>query len=88
MALVEDDMYRCEITGRNSRLGEKLNKVVAITRPKSYTRWIKNEETFKYEEVVVGTGFEIVRELSCSAEGEALWRSWTPEEREAFLKGM
>lgn len=81
-------MYRCQITGRLSKLGEKLNKVVAITRPKNYTRWIKNEESFKYEEVVVGSGWEIVKELDCSAEGETLWLSWTVDERQAFLKQL
>lgn len=80
-------MYRCQITGRLSRLGEKLNKVVVLTREKSYTRWVRNEETNKWEEVFVAKGWEIVQELNCNTEGETLWNSWTPEEREAFLKG-
>jgi hypothetical protein len=81
-------MYRCMITKKLSKVGEKLNKVVVITRPKNYTRWIKNEETFKYEEVVVGSGWEIVKELDCTTEGEALWNSWSVDDRAAFLKGI
>lgn len=80
-------MYRCEITGKNSKLGEKLNKVIALTRPKTYTRWVKNEETRQYEEIPVGTGFEPVKELNLSREGLAMWESWSKEEQEAFAKG-
>jgi hypothetical protein len=70
------------------RAPEKLNRIVVETRERLYTKWVKNEETNKYEEVEAGRGWEIVREISASAEGLALWESWTPEERTIFLKHM
>jgi len=70
------------------RGSEKLNKIVVETRERVYTRWVKNEDTNKYEEVEAGRGWEIVREINASQEGVALWESWTPEERAAFLKHL
>ena len=46
------------------------------------------EDTNKWIEVVIGSGFEPVMELSLSAEGEALWLSWSEEERTGFLKTL
>ena len=68
------------------RAPEKLNRIVVETRPRTYTRWVRNEETNKWEEIEVGHGTEIVREINATDEGLALWNSWTPEERAAFLK--
>jgi hypothetical protein len=73
-------------TEEGIRAPEKLNRIVVETRERVYTRWVKNEETNKYEEVESGRGWEIVREINASAEGLALWESWTPEERAVFLK--
>jgi hypothetical protein len=91
-------MFKCQVTGKFSRqgnqaahppvAGEKLNKIVVATRERVYTRWVKNEETLKWEEVVIGHGWEIVREINASEEGVKLWESWTPEEREVFLKHL
>jgi hypothetical protein len=81
-------MYICQITGKVSKAHEKLNKIVVETRPKNYTRWIKNEDTRLFEEKIVGQGFETVKELCVSLEGEALWNSWSAEERSDFLKGL
>ena len=53
-------MFRCAITGRVSRPGDKLIKIVVGTRPKTY----KNEL-----DEVIGTGSEIVKELGVSKEG-------------------
>ena len=78
-------MYRCEITGKNSKVGEKLNKVICLTRPKEYFKYIKNDETRLWEKVFAATGFEPVRELSLSREGLDLWNSWGPEDKQAFL---
>jgi hypothetical protein len=77
--------YRCEITKRVV-MDVPLNKVVALTRPKTYTRWILNEETRQFEEVVIGEGRETVRELNLSTEGVSIWESWTEAERATFLK--
>ena len=91
-------MYKCQVTGKYSRqgnafshppvAGEKLNKIVVATRERTYTKWVKNEETLKWEEVFVAKGWEIVREINASDEGVKLWESWTPEEREVFLKHL
>ena len=92
-------MYRCQITGKNSKPGnphatpypiaaEKLNKIVVATREKVYTKKVRNEETNKWEDVEIGHGWEIVRELNVNAEGLALWNSWNEDERTAFLTHM
>lgn len=81
-------MYRCQITGELSKLGDKLNKIVVGTRERVYTRWVRNEETNKWEEVFVSRGWEIARELNATDEGVKLWESYTSEERVAFLKHM
>lgn len=81
-------MFQCQITGRFSRLGDKLQKVTAITRPRNYTKWVKDEESrpVRWIEVDAGSGWEIVKELSCTQEGANLWNSWTAEMRTSFLK--
>lgn len=75
-------------TEEGIRAPEKLNRIVVETRERVYTKWVKNEETNKYEEVEAGRGWEIVREINASAEGLALWESWAPEARAYFLKHM
>lgn len=72
----------------DTRGSEKLNRIVVQTRERIYTRWVKNEETHKYEEVEIGRGWEIVREINASDEGLALWNSWTDEERQAFVENL
>lgn len=79
-------MYKCEVTGKMSKPGAKLHKVVASTREREYKMKLFNEETRKYEDVVVGHGWEIVRELNASEEGEAIWNSMTPDDRAVWLK--
>ncbi|HEY5268383.1 MAG TPA: hypothetical protein VII94_04590 [Candidatus Saccharimonadales bacterium] len=81
-------MYKCMITGEMSEPGDKLNKIVAGTRERVYTRWVRNEETNKWEEVFVSRGWEITRELNATDDGVKLWESYTSEERAAFLKHM
>jgi len=59
-------MFRCAITGKLSKPGEKMNKVVVETREKTYT----DPETGE----VVGKGWEIVKEVSVSDEGLKIWK--------------
>ena len=80
--------YIHETKGEDVRGSEKLNRIVVATRERVYTRWVKNEETHKYEEVEAGRGWEIVREISASDEGLALWNGWSEDERAAFLKRL
>lgn len=70
------------------RAPEKLNRIVVATRPRTYTKWVRNEETNKWEEVEIGQGHEIVREINASDEGLALWNSWNEGERAMFLKHL
>ena len=79
-------MYRCMITGKNSQLGEPCNRITVKQREKTYLGWRKNEETREYEEVVVGQGYEIVKEIVACAEGVSLWNSWNETDRSLFLK--
>ncbi len=72
----------------DTRGSEKLNRIVVATRERTYYKWVKNEETNKWEEVECGHGWEIVREINASQEGLDLWNGWTPEEREDFLKRL
>ena len=81
-------MFVCQVTNRQSKREEKLNKLVVRTRDRIYTKWVKNEETRQWEEVEIGRGWEIVQELNVSQEGLDLWGTWTPEEREIFLKTL
>jgi hypothetical protein len=85
------ELYHLSETGNtieDVRGSEKLNKIVVATRERVYTRWVKNEETHKYEEVEAGRGWEIVREINASDEGLALWNGWSEEERAVFLKHL
>ena len=79
-------MYFCQITGKMSEQGEKLNKITVETRPKTYYRWVRDEDTNKWQEIETGHGFEIVKELNASEEGLQQWNDWTSEERAMFLK--
>jgi len=79
-------MYVCQITGKQSKPGDKPSKVTVATRERDYTRWVRNEETNKWEEVFVSRGWEIVKEISVSQEGLDLWNSWSADDRALFLK--
>jgi len=66
-------MFRCGITGKMSKPGEKVNKIVTETRDKVYFGWVQNEETGFYDYVEIGRGFEIVSEVNATDEGMRLW---------------
>ena len=88
-------MFKCAITGKFSRQGnpgtdinppvpgEKLRKIVVQTRNVEYKQWdAENEEQW------FSHGTEIVREVNATEEGEAIWNSWTPEEKAAFVQRL
>lgn len=66
--------FKCQITGKISKSGEKCNKIVTKKRDRVYTKWVANEETRQWEEVVAGHGWEVVKEINVSNEGLALWQ--------------
>jgi hypothetical protein len=64
-------MFRCAITGRLTRPGEKCNKIVIEKREKVYTQmiWEGNDQV----EVEIGKGWEIVKEVNASDEGVRIY---------------
>jgi hypothetical protein len=67
-------MFKCQITGKMSRPGEKANKIIVETRPKTYYGWFLNEETGKMEHHEVARGWEIVKEVNATDEGLRIWK--------------
>lgn len=76
-------MYRCAITGNQSKHGEKLNKLVIETRPKTYKHW-----DHEAEEEWFSHGTEIVREISVCQEGLDIWNGMSPEQQALFAKSL
>lgn len=79
-------MFYCAITNKLSKPGESPRKILLARRERTYTRWVRNEETNKWEEVFVAKGWEIVKEIDATAEGEAEWKSLEEDERWLFIK--
>lgn len=79
-------MYICQVTGKVSLPGEKLNRIVVKTRPRVYTRMEKDSETGYWSEVEVGRGFEIVKEISATSEGVIEWQNMTDAQRAVHLR--
>ncbi len=79
-------MFICEVTGRQSQLGDKCHKIVTKQRERIYTKMVRNEETGIWEKVVAGKGWEIVQEISAMQSGLELWNRLSAEDREALLK--
>lgn len=78
-------MYICQVTGKMSEPGEKLNRIVVEKRDRTYTERVFNEESRKMEEIEVGHGWEIVREISASDEGARMWETMNEDERSHFV---
>lgn len=76
-------MYRCAITGKQSEVGDKCNRLVIETRPKTYKHWDREEEKEWFTQ-----GTEIVREVNASAEGLAIWDGMTDEQRALLAKSL
>lgn len=78
-------MFICQVVGKVTEPGEKINKIVVATRDRIYKEKVFNEELRKYEEVVVGHGTEIVREISASDEGLQVWNEMSEADRAKYL---
>lgn len=78
-------MFYCQITNKLSKSGQKPERITIATRPKEYSKRVRNEESNKWEDVFVAKGWEIVQELNCSEEGAQLWASWSQEEKSSFV---
>lgn len=75
----------CQVTGKMSEPGEKLNKIVVSKRDRIYTERIFNEESRKMEEIEVGYGWETVQEINASDEGARMWETMNEDERTHFV---
>jgi hypothetical protein len=64
-------MFKCDVTGKTSKRGEKLNKIVIQTRPRVYTE--KVWEDGELVEIEIGKGWEIVKEINATDEGLKLY---------------
>lgn len=76
-------MYRCQVTGRLSNPGDACHKIVVETRSRTYKHWDRENEEEWFTQ-----GTEIVREINACEQGVRVWESMTPEQREAFVKGL
>jgi len=55
------------ITGKTSKRGEKLNRIVVETRDRVYTEMVWEDD--QQVEIEVARGWEIVKEINASDEG-------------------
>lgn len=81
-------MFFCQILKKASLKNEKLNRITIVTRPKVYTKFIKDEETNQWVEIEVAKGFEIVKEVAACAEGVVAWNSLTDSERDRLAADL
>lgn len=68
-------MFRCQVTGKLSKPGEKCHKIVVEKRQKVYTVKMFNELTGKFEDFEVGRGWETVKEINATEAGLAVWNA-------------
>lgn len=81
-------MFKCQITGRNSRHGEKPVKVVVDTRRKEYKQQVFNEDTRSWEVQVLGVGWEIKKEINVSNDGLIMWNASDEARRAELLRNL
>jgi hypothetical protein len=60
-------MFKCQVTGKISKPGEKMNRIVIATRDKVYTK--KTLEDGELVELEIGRGYEIVKEIAATDDG-------------------
>lgn len=77
-------MFYCQVTNQMTKPGEKVNKLVIAKRERIYSRKIRNEETNRWEDIDVGYGWEIVKEVNACDEGVRIFNAMTPEDQAAF----
>lgn len=70
-------MFKCFVTKRMSKPGDKPFKVVIEKRNRVYTKRVKDDNG-NVSEVLVARGNEIVKEVLMSKEGYDIWMSKNP----------
>jgi hypothetical protein len=83
-----NDMFICQISGKLSEPGEKVHKIVIKTRDRVYSARVFNEEIGQVEDVQVGHGWEIVKEVNATAQGLKEWNEMTETQRAEHLRHM
>jgi hypothetical protein len=81
-------MFMCQVTGRMSKPGEKMNRITVAKRERTYSRKEKNEDTGRWEDVEIGHGWEIVRQIVATDEGVAEWDSMSDAQRKLHLQNI
>lgn len=74
-------MFKCPIAKKNTRPGDKMVQVITETRDKVYTRRVRDDETGKLNTIVIGRGWEIVKQLGLSEEGAKIYLATHPQAR-------
>lgn len=64
-------MFKCQVTGKTSKRGEKCNKIVVKTRDRVYTEMVWEDD--QQVEIEVARGWEIVKEINATDEGVRLY---------------
>ena len=65
-------MFKCEVTGKISKSGEKLNRLVIKNREKKYIQRIWEDNQLM--DVEIGRGYETVKEINASDEVMKLYQ--------------
>lgn len=81
-------MFRDQITGKMSKLGEAQHKVVVAKENKEYFGWLYDEEEDEYTWEKVGSGWQIKQEVATTEDGVSIWNSWSPEQQAAFIQDL
>jgi len=72
-------MFRCQLTGKCSKPGEKMQRVVVQTRPKTYTE--RRNIDGEWKMIEVGSGYETVRELCLTEDGMRALKEFQENEK-------
>jgi hypothetical protein len=80
-------MFRCQVTNKISKRGEKCNKIVVATRDRIYTEMIWEDD--QQVEIEVARGWEIVKEVNASDEGVKLYEQMVQDgTAEQFVRSL
>lgn len=76
-------MFKCEITGKFSKPGDKAIRLVTQRRERFYFE-VKGRQEEESDEPI-GSGWEIVKEITVTLEGLRQWTESHPEDNVAVV---
>ena len=79
-------MFYDQVTGKLSKSGEKMHKIVTQKRDRVYTKKVRDEETKKMVVVEIGRGWEVVKEINATEDGVRLWNEANPNGPETVVQ--